>query len=61
MNTAIHNLVHELGGSFSAEHGIGSQKKDELPGRLDADTLSVMKTLKDALDPNGILNPGKLF
>ena len=45
MNTAIHNLVHELGGSFSAEHGIGSQKKDELPSRLDADTLSVMKTL----------------
>ena len=61
MNTAIHNLVHELGGSFSAEHGIGSQKRDELPSRLDSDTLSVMQTLKDALDPNGILNPGKLF
>ena len=61
MNMAIHNLVHDLGGSFSAEHGIGSQKRAELPSRLDADTLSVMKTLKDALDPKGILNPGKLF
>ena len=61
MNRAIHGLVHELGGSFSAEHGIGSQKRDELPERLDADTLSVMRTLKDALDPKGILNPGKLF
>lgn len=60
-NRAIHDLVHDLGGSFSAEHGIGSQKREELPLRLDADTLSVMKTLKGALDPLGILNPGKVF
>ncbi|MFA5074190.1 MAG: FAD-linked oxidase C-terminal domain-containing protein [Nitrospirota bacterium] len=50
-----------LGGSISGEHGIGTAKAAYLPMELDADTLGAMKRIKQALDPNGILNPGKIF
>ena len=50
----------EFGGSISAEHGIGQMKREEL-GRLgDPVALDLMRTIKRALDPQGILNPGKL-
>lgn len=56
----VHDRVVEWGGSISAEHGIGQMKVDEL-GRLgDPVALSVMRSVKKALDPQGILNPGKL-
>jgi len=56
----VHNLVTNWGGSISAEHGIGQMKRDEL-GRLgNPVALSLMRTIKSALDPHGILNPGKL-
>ncbi len=56
----VHDLVTEWGGSISAEHGIGQMKRDEL-GRLgDPVALSVMRSIKEALDPQGLLNPGKL-
>jgi len=56
----VHNLVTEWGGSISAEHGIGQMKRDEL-GRLgDPVALSIMRQVKRALDPAGLLNPGKL-
>ena len=56
----VHDLVTEFGGSISAEHGIGQLKRDEL-GRLgDPAALSIMRQVKSALDPNGLLNPGKL-
>lgn len=56
----VHDLVTEWGGSISAEHGIGQMKRDEL-GRLgDPVALSLMQNIKQALDPHGILNPGKL-
>ncbi len=56
----VHDLVTEWGGSISAEHGIGQMKRDEL-GRLgDPVALSVMRSVKEALDPQGLLNPGKL-
>lgn len=56
----VHDLVTEWGGSISAEHGIGQMKRDEL-GRLgDPVALALMRSVKAALDPNGILNPGKL-
>jgi len=56
----VHDLVTEFGGSISAEHGIGQIKVDEL-GRLgDPVALSLMRSVKQALDPQGILNPGKL-
>lgn len=56
----VHNLVTEWGGSISAEHGIGQMKRDEL-GRLgDPVALGIMRSVKRALDPEGLLNPGKL-
>ncbi len=58
---AIHDLVHEFGGSFSAEHGIGRLKVAELERYGSAVELDLMRTLKHAFDPNGILNPGKVL
>ncbi len=56
----VHDAVTRFGGSISAEHGIGQMKRDEL-GRLgDPVSLVMMRQVKQALDPQGILNPGKL-
>ncbi len=56
----VHDLVTQWGGSISAEHGIGQMKRDEL-GRLgDPASLSILRGVKSALDPQGLLNPGKL-
>jgi FAD/FMN-containing dehydrogenase len=56
----VHDLVTEWGGSISAEHGIGQMKVSEL-GRLgDPVQLAIMRSVKQALDPQGLLNPGKL-
>ncbi|TMM50157.1 FAD-binding oxidoreductase [Qipengyuania marisflavi] len=56
----VHDLVTQWGGSISAEHGIGQMKRDEL-GRLgDPVALAMMRSVKHALDPSGLLNPGKL-
>ncbi len=54
-------LSVELGGSISGEHGIGYVKAAYLDMAIDAPTLSVMKEIKKVFDPNGILNPGKMF
>jgi FAD/FMN-containing dehydrogenase len=53
-------LVKKHGGSISAEHGVGLMKKDYLSYSRSADEIALLKTLKRALDPNGILNPGKI-
>jgi D-lactate dehydrogenase (cytochrome) len=58
---AIHDLVREFGGSFSAEHGIGQLKVFELERYAPAVELDLMRTVKKALDPNGIMNPGKVL
>jgi FAD/FMN-containing dehydrogenase len=58
---AIHDLVQEFGGSFSAEHGIGRLKVNELEHYGSAVELDLMHALKKALDPHGILNPGKVL
>ena len=58
---ALHDLVRELGGSFSAEHGIGRLKVGELARYAPAVELDVMRAMKHALDPNGVLNPGKVL
>jgi FAD/FMN-containing dehydrogenase len=58
---AIHDLVKEFGGSFSAEHGIGQLKVFELERYAPPVELDLMRTLKRALDPNGIMNPGKVL
>jgi FAD/FMN-containing dehydrogenase len=58
---AIHDLVREFGGSFSAEHGIGQLKVFELERYAPPVELDLMRTIKKALDPNGIMNPGKVL
>lgn len=60
INAFVHDRVTEWGGSISAEHGIGQMKVGEL-GRLgNPVALAMMRSVKQALDPNGLLNPGKL-
>lgn len=58
---AVENVVADLGGSFSAEHGIGLSKLSTMRRRKDPTALNTMRKIKCALDPNGILNPGKLI
>jgi FAD/FMN-containing dehydrogenase len=58
---AIHDLVAAFGGSFSAEHGIGRLKIEELERYASAAELHLMRAIKNALDPNGVLNPGKVL
>jgi FAD/FMN-containing dehydrogenase len=61
VNAAVHGIVTKLGGSISAEHGIGVLKRELLPGVKDPVELELMRSLKRALDPDGILNPGKVL
>jgi FAD/FMN-containing dehydrogenase len=58
---AIHDLVKDFGGSFSAEHGIGRLKVAELERYASPVELDLMRAIKRAFDPNGILNPGKVL
>ncbi len=58
---AINRIVLDYGGSISAEHGIGRMKRDVLPGVKSAVEMDLMRRIKAALDPQGILNPGKLL
>ncbi|MEJ6396969.1 FAD-binding oxidoreductase [Yoonia sp. 208BN28-4] len=61
MVEAVEDVVQEVGGSFSAEHGVGKSKLDTMRRRKDPVALDVMRTIKNALDPNNILNPGKVI
>ena len=61
LETAMFDLAESLGGSISAEHGIGRLKAAEFAERADPVELSIMRSLKAALDPKGILNPGKVL
>ncbi len=61
LNRAVHDLVDSLGGSFSAEHGIGMVKREDLARYRPAVELRMMRGIKSLLDPNHIMNPGKLF
>jgi FAD/FMN-containing dehydrogenase len=60
VNTLVYDTVKRFGGSISAEHGVGSLKVDTLPGYKDATALGLMRQIKQALDPQGILNPGRV-
>jgi FAD/FMN-containing dehydrogenase len=61
MNAVVHEIVARYGGSISAEHGIGQLKRELLAQTKDRNALDVMRAIKAALDPNGILNPGKVL
>ncbi len=60
-NEAIYEIVLKLGGSVSAEHGIGQLKTGLLQRVKDPVALEMMRSIKTALDPNGIMNPGKML
>jgi FAD/FMN-containing dehydrogenase len=61
VNRIVHDLVMARGGSISAEHGIGQQKREELVRYKDPVELELMRTLKSAIDPMGLFNPGKVL
>ncbi|MGE0748506.1 MAG: FAD-binding oxidoreductase [Rhodospirillales bacterium] len=61
VNRIVHDLVADMRGSISAEHGIGRLKREELVHYKSPVALDVMRTLKAALDPKGIMNPGKVL
>lgn len=60
-NAAVYEVVRKLGGSISAEHGIGQLKSGLLKQVKDPVALELMRAIKTALDPNGIMNPGKVL
>ena len=61
VNHVVYEVVRELGGSISAEHGLGVLKRDEIPRYKDALELELMRSIKRTLDPHGIMNPGKVL
>ena len=61
IKTCVHDLVHEMGGSVSAEHGIGRLKTADLIRYGDPVKLEAMRAIKAALDPHGIMNPGAVL
>ncbi|TWG89623.1 FAD/FMN-containing dehydrogenase [Mesorhizobium sp. J18] len=61
MNDAIHEIVRAMGGSISAEHGIGRMKRDELLVTAPPVAINLMRRIKQAFDPAGIMNPGKVI
>src|SRR5207248_6335659 len=61
VNRIVYDTVAELGGSISAEHGLGQLKRDEIRGHNSALVLELMRLLMRALDPRGIMNPGKVL
>ena len=61
VNRIVHDLVHALGGSISAEHGLGQLKREEVLRYKSATEMDMMRAVKQALDPRGLMNPGKLL
>ncbi|MGY3591871.1 FAD/FMN-containing dehydrogenase [Bradyrhizobium sp. USDA 4341] len=61
VNAVLFEIVGRMGGSISAEHGIGLMKRDELIERKDQTAITLMRSLKRMLDPLGIMNPGKVL
>ena len=61
LHEAVHGVVRRLAGTISAEHGIGRMKRDELARTAPPVALDLMRRVKHAFDPNGIMNPGKVL
>jgi len=61
VNRVVHDLVHGLGGSISAEHGLGQLKREEILRYKSATEMDMMRAVKRALDPRGLMNPGKVL
>ncbi|MBN8540997.1 MAG: FAD-binding oxidoreductase [Deltaproteobacteria bacterium] len=61
VNADLFKIIAELGGSVSAEHGVGLVKKDDLSNTRSAAEIQIMRQLKSVFDPDGIMNPGKML
>lgn len=61
VNRIVHDLVTALGGSISAEHGLGQLKREELAHYKSPVELELMRSIKRAVDPRGLMNPGKVL
>ena len=61
VNKLVYAVVRELDGSISAEHGLGQLKRDIIREYKDPLELEMMRTIKQALDPDGLMNPGKVI
>ena len=61
VNTLVYDAVGAHGGSISAEHGVGALKRDELAQRKSPVAMAMMRAIKQALDPHGLMNPGRLL
>ena len=61
LTTVVHDIVDDLGGSISAEHGIGIMKRDDLAARADPAKIAMMRAIKRALDPDRMMNPRVLI
>jgi FAD/FMN-containing dehydrogenase len=61
VNAIVYDAVSARGGSISAEHGVGSLKREELAARKSPVALAMMRSIKRALDPSGVLNPGRVL
>jgi D-lactate dehydrogenase (cytochrome) len=61
VNRVVHDSVHRFGGSISAEHGLGALKRDEIRSYKSDIELNLMRTIKHALDPQNLMNPGKVI
>jgi FAD/FMN-containing dehydrogenase len=61
VNDIVYDAVQAFGGSISAEHGVGELKREELQHRKSAVALTLMRQIKTALDPQGVMNPGRVL
>jgi FAD/FMN-containing dehydrogenase len=61
IKSVVYKITAELDGSFSAEHGIGLAKKQELKDFSSEAEIDLMKVIKKSFDPNNIMNPGKIL
>ena len=61
VNRVVYDAVAALGGSISAEHGVGQLKREEIRLRKQPLELELMRAVKRALDPQGLMNPGKVL
>jgi FAD/FMN-containing dehydrogenase len=61
INALVYDAVDRFGGSISAEHGIGSLKRDKLEAHKSPVALNLMRSIKQALDPHNLMNPGRVL
>ena len=61
VNKSLFQMIHDFGGSISAEHGVGVTKKDDLNKTRSPEEIEIMRGIKKVFDPNGIMNPGKVI